>query len=396
MKKIIFMLINMNVGGTEKSLLNMIAEMSAEKYDITIIMLEEYGDFLGQIPKNVTIKYVDNYKYIKDIINEPPKKVLKDTINKKNYIEAFNLLILYFISKLKQDRSPLYKYVLRKNNTLDEIYDLAVAYAGPMDFITYYILENIKSRKKVQWIHFDVEKIGFNVNFAKKYYSKMDKVYVVSSEGKQKLLNLCSNLDGKVEVFLNVASKKIIKSQSREQSGFCDKFDGIRILTVGRLTYQKGQDLVIPVLARLVDEGYNVKWYCIGDGNLKSEYENLIKQYNVEDNFILLGQKKNPYPYMQECDIYVQPSRFEGYCTTVVEAKCLNKPIIVTNVNGSNEIIKENKTGLIVDIDEEEIYNATKLLLDNQTLRFELSKNIEKENVNTSKEINKLELVLSE
>ena len=395
MKKLLFMCINMNIGGTEKALLTMLNEIDDSKYDITLLMLEEYGGFLNEIPSFVKVKYVDEYKSIKPFVNEPPKILIKRLIKNKAYLTGLSTLLNYSISKITKNISYYYKYILKNIKGIDEEYDLAVAYAGPMDFITYFVLNKIKAKKKVQWIHFDINKIGFNRKFAKRNYKKFDKIFVVSEEGKEKLINLIPALNNKVEAFFNIISCNLIENMSKNEKSFDDLFDGVRILTVGRLSKEKGQELTINVLSRLKNEGYKVRWYCIGDGPEKDNYRNRIKSLDIENDYILLGSKLNPYPFMKDCDIYVQPSKHEGYCITLGEARCFDNPIVTTNFTGANEQIKNEITGLVCDISEQGIYQAIKRLLDNKELYKDIRSNLSNEIVDSTNEISKLEKLVS-
>ncbi|MGU8818089.1 glycosyltransferase [Clostridium perfringens] len=389
MKSILFMLINMNIGGTEKALINMLHELQKEKYKVTVLLLEKYGGFLNQIPDWVEVKYLDEYKNLKKYINEPPIKSVKELLIKKEYINAFNFFLSYCISKLKDDISYHYKYLLTDVSDLEEEYDIAVAYAGPMDFITYFIANKIRAKKRVQWIHFDISKIGFNKRFAEKMYSKFDKIFVVSEEGKNKLNRLIPSLSDKTEVFFNIISSTFIKNMAENEKGFNDNYNGIRILTVGRLSREKGQDITISVLEKLIKQGYEVRWYCIGEGNMKKELEDMVKNKNLQENYILLGSKRNPYPFMKECDIYVQSSRHEGYCITLAEARCFNNSIITTNFTGANEQIRNEKTGLIVNFNQDEMYKAIERIIKDRELRDYIGNNLGKELIDTSGEIEK-------
>lgn len=394
MKKLLFMCINMNIGGTEKALLTMLNEIDDSKYDITLLMLEEYGGFLNEIPSFVKVKYVDEYKSIKPFVNEPPKILIKRLIKNKAYLTGLSTLLNYSISKITKNISYYYKYILKNIKGIDEEYDLAVAYAGPMDFITYFVLNKIKAKKKVQWIHFDINKIGFNRKFAKRNYKKFDKIFVVSEEGKEKLINLIPALNNKVEAFFNIISCNLIENMSKNEKSFDDLFDGVRILTVGRLSKEKGQELTINVLARLKNEGYKVRWYCIGDGPEKYNYRNRIKRLDIENDYILLGSKLNPYPFMKDCDIYVQPSKHEGYCITLGEARCFDNPIVTTNFTGANEQIKNEVTGLVCDISEEGVYKSVKRLLDDKKLYGEIRRNLKSDIVDSTSEVAKLYKVI--
>lgn len=397
MIKVLFMIINMNIGGMEKALLNMISEMDSDKYEITILMLERYGGFLTEIPPYIKVRYLENYKEIKSILNQPPKYISLDLINKKQYIKAFNIYLLHVITKLINDRTIYYKYVFKNYKKEKEKYDIAIAYAGPTDYISYYVLNKINAAKKVQWIHFDITKIGFNCKFAKHQYKKFNKIFIVSDEAKKKFINELPTLRDKVETFHNIISIKNTEGDIKENLEFTDDFKGLRILTVGRLSIEKGQDLLIPVTRKLIDDGYNVKWYCLGEGNARDKYEKLIDKYKVKDNFILLGSSSNPYKYISQCDIYVQSSRHEGYCITLAEAKMFNKPILTTNFVGAAEQITHNKTGLICECNINDIYLKIKDLIVSEKLRNNFTNNLKnisnKQNIN---DVDKLEKVLWE
>ncbi|MFD2214018.1 glycosyltransferase [Metabacillus endolithicus] len=389
-KKILFMVINMNVGGTEKALLNMIAEFPKESYEITILMIEKYGGFLESIPNEIRVQYLFENQKIMDIIDNPPNKTALQLMKAGNFIRGFNILFTHFVSKVCRDRSIFFKYILKDFKGIEGKYDIAVAYAGPMEFISYFVANKIRANKRIQWVHFDVTKIGFNPKFAEKTYQKFDKVFVVSKEAKNKLINKIPSINKKTEVFYNIVSPKTVRLQSKNGSGFEENYNGLRILTVGRLANEKGQDIAIRVLARLIDNGYNVKWYCIGEGDARNDYEKLTEIYKLKDHFIFLGSKTNPYPYIAECDIYVQPSRYEGYCITLIEARCLSKPIVTTKVNGANEQIKSGETGFITEIDENSIYNSVEVLIKNQSLRNKFSQNLDNENLEQTKQMEKI------
>ena len=392
MTKILFMMINMNVVGMEKALLNMISEMDNKEYEVTILMLEKYGGFLEEIPSWVNIQYLEDYNNIKPMLNYPPKNVIRDLIKNNSYLRAFNLMIMHIITKLIDDRTLFYKYVFKDYKSIEDIYDIAVAYAGPTDYITYYVLNKINAKRKFQWIHFDITKVGFNRKFARNNYKRFDKIFIVSEEAKEKLINCIPELSNNMETFKNIVSKNNIFSKINNQHPYNDNFKGIRLITVGRLSEEKGQDILIPIVKRLNDDGYNIRWYCIGEGNLRKKCEELILKYEVGDKFILLGNINNPYNYINASDIYVQSSRHEGYCIALAEAKILNKPIVTTNFAGAKEQIINNKTGLISECNENDIYNNIKKLLDSEELRNRFKKNLKYDMDNYNNDLYKLKM----
>lgn len=379
-KKILFMVINMNIGGTEKALLNLISELPKEKFDTTILMLEKNGRFLDYIPGDVKVEHIKDYQEeLKMLINMPIKTSAKSAFKKRLYSKAFTLLIINLYTKITKDSTLFFKYILKDYPKLMDQYDLAVAFAGPMDFISYFVANKIKAQKKIQWIHFDVSKVGFNKGFASKVYQKFYKIFVVSEEGKNILIKKLPKLKYHIDTFNNIVSQNQIIKMADSGKGFDDDFNGIRILTVGRLSLEKGQDVTIEVLAKLKNAGYNVRWYCIGEGNAREYYEELITKSGLREDYILLGSNPNPYPFMKQCDLYVQPSRHEGYCITLAEARCFNNPIISTNFTGVSEQIKQNETGVIVPFDENSLFDAIKKVIDNGEIRVKFKQNLEKE-----------------
>lgn len=389
-KKILFMLINMNVGGTEKALLNMISEIPTEKYEITIYMLEKYGGFLNFFPEGVRLEYFKDYKSIKGTLNNPPHLTALDLLKRGKIVKSLKLICLHLISKVKGERSIFYKSILKSYPLIDEEYDIAVAYDGPMDFVSYFILHKVKAKKRVQWIHFDITKIGFNSKFASKIYKEFDRVFVVSEEANKQLIKRVPTIKGKTEVFLNIISPHLITNQLSDNDSFNDGFVGLRILTVGRLSEEKGQDLAIRVLAKLIKEGYKVKWYCLGEGKYQGKLQKLVEEFNLQESFVFLGADPNPYPYIEQCDIYVQPSRHEGYCISLAEARCLKKPIVTTKTAGAIGQIRNGETGIIVEINVTAIFTAVKTLVNNKDIRERISNNLKKEVYYSSFEIRKL------
>ena len=210
----------------------------------------------------------------------------------------------------------------------------------------------------------------------------------MSKEAGNQLNKLFPSMKNKIEHFPNILPSDLLESSYGK--GFDDNFNGLRILTVGRLSKEKGQDLIISVMARLIDEGLAVKWYCLGDGSSRKEYEEKINHYNLKESFLLLGSNPNPYPFIKQCDVYVQPSKHEGYCITLAEARKLCKPIITTDFIAAREQIVHGKTGLIVPYNELLMYQALKRLVNDQKLRAMFTSNLQKEMTSAFIDIGKI------
>ncbi|WP_424767284.1 glycosyltransferase [Paenibacillus sp. sgz302251] len=373
--KILFMLSSMNIGGVEKSLLSLLSIIPKDKYDVTILLLEKKGGFLDSIPEWVRIEETTWFEDVKPIIMESPKRTLKNYMNKKQYINIPSFVCSYLISKYLDNRFVYYQHVLKSVPHHINTYDVAVSYQGPTDIIDYYIANKVTATQKISWVHFDVYKHMMNQKLYEKLYKRFDKIFVVSKEAKNHLIAKIPTIKNKTDVFNNIVSSKIIHNMSKEPINLYDGFKGMKIVTVGRLSKEKGQDIAIYVLYKLLQEGYQVRWYCVGEGSARKEYERLIHQYNLVNDFILLGSTPNPYPIIANADIYVQTSRHEGYCLTLAEAKCLSKPIVTTNFTGANEQIKDGYNGFIVENDEG-LYEKIKYMIDNPFERNRLIKTL--------------------
>ena len=389
-KKILFMVSSMNIGGVEKSLLSLLAVIPKEKYEITILTLDKKGGFLEYIPNNVKLIEAEWFKYIKPIIMDSPQNIIKRYIKNYEFLKILSFIYSYFKSKKTNDRYIYYKHVLKSIPECKEKYDVAIAYAGPTEIIDAYISHKVKAEKKIAWVHFDISKHKINKKLYNNLYERFDKIFAVSNECKKKLDEIIPAVRNKSEVLFNIVSEDLINEMSESYVDFDDNYKGIKIITVGRLSKEKGQDLAIKALSKLKKDRYDVKWYCIGDGNSRREFERLIKEYNLEGDFLLLGATSNPYPYIKSADIYVQTSRHEGYCLTLAEAKALNKPIITTNFIGAYEQIKDNENGIIVDCNENDLADAIKKLIDEKEICSRFSNKLREEKIDTTNEINKL------
>lgn len=388
-KKILFMVSSMNIGGVEKSLLSLLSVMPKDKYDITVLTLEKKGGFLDYIPSYITVEEAAWFKEIKPIIMESPQRTIKKYLKENKVFKILTFIYSYYKSKNTDNRYIYYKNILKSIPENEDEYDVAIAYAGPTEIIDAYITHKVKAKKKIGWVHFDISKHKINEKLYENLYEKFDKIFTVSNEANKKLNEIIPSTVNKSEVLLNIISKELINEMAKEDINFDNEFDGVKIVTVGRLSKEKGQDLAIKALANLKKDGYKVRWYCVGEGNSREEYESLIKDNKLEEDFILLGATPNPYPYIKNSDIYVQTSRHEGYCLTLAEAKCLCKPIVTTNFTGAYEQLDNNINGIIVEYNEYEIYNAVKKILSNNNLKNKLIKNLIDKDINTISEINK-------
>lgn len=357
MKRVLFVLNNMNIGGTEKAFLNYINTLSYEEYEITLLLLEKCGGFLPFVPDKVQVQVMDEYNRMKSEIMDPPLIVAKNYVRSGKLIQATIIVTLHTLFKITNDRTPYYKYVLR-GKQLEEKYDIAIAYCGPFDFLTVFILFFVEAKKKIQWVHFDVSKFNFNKKICRKLYPKFDEIRIVSDEARSQLIRRIPEISRKVIVHPNVVSAEQCRKMAEMGEGFTDGFKGIHIVTVGRLSEEKGQDIIPEVASQLKYNGINFKWYLIGNGKLRPTIEKMCKKCSVEDDIVFLGTQVNPYRFLQEADLYVQTSKHEGYCITLAEAKVFNIPIVSTECAGAHEQLDGIEHCIVVERNTNNLVNA--------------------------------------
>lgn len=389
MKKILFVINSLTIGGSEKSLVSLLNCIDYNKYQVDLLMFKKGEDFDKYIPEEVNVLEVpDYYKFIYD-----KRYKLKFNEKLRYSLCRLNTSINLRTNKKIQSEQILYKHHKNVLKKVEGSYDVAIAYSQGLP--TYFVADKVEAKKKIAWINCDYATTGYDKDLDELFYNKFDKIVAVSETIKKSILEIKPKYKDKIEVILDIVNPMLIESMADEEIVLEDK-SYINILTVARLIiHYKGYDMAIKSAKILKDKGYKFKWYVVGEGEHRKEIESLIIQNGLEDQFILLGKMENPYPYMKNCDIYVQPSRKEGFGLTVIEAKILKKPIVCTNFNTAKEIINNGQDGLIVDINEYDLYIGIKKYLEDIQFRKKIEYNLDnKEKYTSLDEIKKIYNIL--
>lgn len=395
-KKILFLTPHMISGGVEKSLINLLHCLPEEAYEVTVMMVKARGPFLKYIPDWVKIEELPLSEDTKtELLTGGARASVLRYLKKKDYFKALQV----FLKKtLLKDPVP---ELMQPFSTVEELgnpFDFAIVYHMHMPFLIKYGAHRVQASKKAAWIHNDFSNSGFNPKPISKDLECFNYFFAVSTQLEAEFKTFFPELGNRTRVMYNIISRNTIYSLAKsEKVSFPHlKENETALLSIGRLDKQKGFDLAVKVCANLKKRGYAIKWYVLGEGKERKKLEELIKSYGVQDYFFLEGFKENPYPYLMKCDLYIQPSRHEGYCTTVIEAKCLAKPIISTRVAGAEEQINPNETGLLVHFDGNEMTAAVEHMLNNVQLREMFTERLKKQQIDTDIEINKLMNLINE
>ncbi len=363
MKKILFGITSLTLGGAERVLVDIANEIKDE-YQVEIFTIYSDGVLEKQIDPKIKIKSLYNFSY------NSMSKIQKILVP---------IRILMFKKKIYN------KYVF-------DNYDTEVAFLEGAISRIFSIRNKRKERRsgkvtrKIVWIHNDIAKVfGENLKAKlkmyvdKKTYSKYDRLIFVSNDNLNSFNKIYKDIRNdllepiKKEVVYNYIDRNKIIEKSKENIDMEFSENQINFLTVARLVKQKGIDRIIKVSSKLKKNGLTHKFYVIGEGPERKELEKLIKENGLEETFILLGAKTNPYPYVKKADYFCLLSHFEGYPIVLEEAKILNINILITNTAARESLQKYDK-GQIIENNEDDIYEKMKDILENKiTTKKELN-----------------------
>jgi len=372
MKKILFLIPKMNNAGTEQALLNFLSVIDKSKYKITIGLVSNEGVWQHRIPSECeSFQIPMTEKLRKRLLLGGTKANIFCKLKRGN---LFGAIKIYFDSRIFKKFNAATNVKWDKIEQLQDEYELAVCYMVHEPFLFDYCALKVKANKKVAFVHNDFATTGYDLGRSK-YINRYDHFYTVSEKLKKELSEFAN--ESKISVFHNIVPVDTIRTKAEQEFDNPYSKENINLLSIGRLNHQKGFDLALDVLSILKREYNNIKWYIVGTGELEQELKDKSDKLGLTDDFVFLGATDNPYPYIKHCDIYVQPSRHEGYCTTVNEARVLSKPIVATDVSGTLEMLTNNATGLVTKIDVTDISDAIKKLVEDESLRKKFKNNLQ-------------------
>lgn len=385
MKKSILIVIDaLRCGGAERSLISFLGLIDPSLYKIDLLLFSQDGEFQSELPNSVNIISPTGYLKDRSIFKLLKKIALRQLVVR---IKSAFLMHINRSSKIHPSER-LWKIINYVIDPIDYKYDVAIAYS--QGFPTYFVMDKVTSIKKVAWINSEIHKAGYSHRFNEKYYKRYDRVVSVSEPLSLALIKEYELLKNKITTIYDIIDENFILNQA-QKTGFDNNYAGVKLLTVGRLVSQKGYDIALQAAKILKDNGCSFCWYIIGDGPEKEKILDLISIYKLDGYFELLGLKTNPYPFINECDIYVQTSRSEGFGLTLSEAKILNKPIVTTNFTTAFNQITDGKNGLIADMRGDDVAEKIlKLLNDKQLIPFLIEQTKKGKNKESETELNKI------
>lgn len=398
--KILFVINTLGRAGAESALISLLNALDPRQYDIYLYVILAQGEMRQEIPSYVKLcnpQFDEQSVLTGEGRRQMRRTILKSFFRNGHLFSKSCYLICTLAQMIARKRilpdKLLWRVLSDGGFRFDQTFDLAVAYLEGAS--TYYVADHVKAKKKAAFVHIDYENSGYTPFMDRDCYEKMDAIFTVSDEVRYHFLNSYPKYQEKTKVFHNLIDQKRIRRLAKESSGFDDDYDGIRILTVGRLTYQKAYDIAVQAMKLVKDAGCRARWYVLGEGDERKAIEKKIAQLGLTFDFVLLGSMKNPYPYYERADIYVHATRFEGKSIAIQEAQILGCPVIASDCNGNREQIEDKVDGLLCELTPQSIADSILFLAQNPEIRKAYAAAAKKKNVQHKKDLDQLLQLIS-
>lgn len=394
--RILFVMHYLEIGGAETALIGLLNAIDYSRYDVDLFLHSHHGEMMQFVPKEVNLlPEIPVYAQIE----RPMKAVLKDgyirmvaarmraKMKTKRYMKQH--AVKETTAGLQFTAGAVTSMLPVINPTVE--YDLAISFLQPHNIVR----DKVRAKKKACWIHTDYSVMDVNAEFELPVWSAFDYVVSISNDVTKTFLQAFPTLESKIVLVENILSPIFVRQRAEEFDALPElyKYQGdckcLNILTIGRFTYQKNLEN-IPDISHQMADAINFRWFIMGYGPDEMLIRHNIAEAGMEDHVIILGKKTNPYPYIKACDIYVQPSRYEGKSVTVREAQMLYKPVIVTNYPTASSQIKDGKDGVIVPMDNQGCAEGIVNLLRNKAKQEEIINYLKIHDYGNETEVKKL------
>lgn len=377
-KKILFVINTMGQGGAEMALLELLCRMDPDQYEMSLLVLLGQGELIDRVPSYVRLlnKNYDNTSVLTEEGRRHLRRhMMKILLGRGALFREFPYLAkqMYLMLKARKRKKLLLDKLLWRiaaigAPVIKEHFDMAVAYLEGGS--AYYVADYVDADIKAGFIHIDYVKAGYTRSLDRDCYLKFDKVFCVSDEVRAVFETVYP--EAECEVFHNLISQDKIRERAKEPGGFQDGFQGVRILTVGRLNAQKALDVSIGAMGILKERGIQARWYVLGEGDERERLEAYIRQLHLEEDFLLPGTVSNPYPYFAQADLYVHATRYEGKSIAIQEAQTLGCAVLVSDCSGNREQVEDGVDGLLCEFTETAIAEGILRFLSDAGLREQI------------------------
>lgn len=378
---ILFVIGSLNAGGAEKSLTSLLNSFPVDRYNIDLMLLRKEGLFLPLVPDKVNV--IEAPVELQILTRKPSELGFYKKLPVKYWFKK-----VFRVLRAKYNKGKLNLLQLLWNSWKNDIpefykkYDVAVSY---MDGTTnYFVIDKVKATRKYLWVHSDYNTMICDREMDGRYFAAADAVVTISPLCRDSLVREFPQLDDKFKSLENISNPDFILSlaDSPIDNPVFNDSTVPRIVSVGRMTSEKGYLLSIEAARKLVSRGVNFNWFIIGDGPQRPELEARIQEYSLQNHIHLLGLQSNPYYFLRRSNLFVQASSYEGKSIAIDEAKIMRLPIVVTDFATVHDAITSGCNGLIVKQTASSLADGIMTCLNDENLSARFRKALDEENVN--------------
>lgn len=395
-KRLLIVSHTLELGGAEKSLIGLLNALDPNICDIDLFLLRQEGELMGEIPSYINLlpqipAYTVLARPVKDTLKEGHIILSAARIAGKIAASMYERLHKYTDSDVALEYSHKFTCLFMPKIKPDKEYDLAISFLTPH----YFVAQKVRAKKKIAWIHTDYSYVQVDVSSEIAMWRVYDYIVSISDAVTDSFLAIFPELKDKIILIENILPERLVKKQA---DAFSVKNEmlatGLRLLSIGRFCNAKNFDNVPDICRRLRERGLDITWYLIGFGGDETLIKKRIQETGMQDYVKILGKKGNPYPYIKECDVYVQPSRYEGKCVTVREAQMMGKPVVITNYETAKSQLEDGVDGVILPLDNQKCADGIFDLLKRNGLLDLLASNCQKRDYSNANEVEKIYRIL--
>lgn len=397
MKRILFVINTLGRAGAETALVELLRNLCADfpEYEISLYVIMGQGEMIGQLPSRVRL--LNPCINSQSVLEKEGKKIMIKTVLTAFFRNGSFFGKLRYALRIWRDGKKgekvrtdkvLWRVLSDGAHRFDETFDLAVAWLEGAS--AYYVADHVNAARKCGFVHIDYESAGYTRKMDLNCWECFDRIFTVSDEVREHFTAFYPEYGAKTEVFHNIINHEAILDRAKEAGGFTDEYDGARLLTVGRLTYQKAYDIAIDAMKLLKDSGHHARWYVLGEGDQRRVLEKKIAALGLKEDFLLPGAVENPFPYYAQADLYIHATRFEGKSIAIQEAQILGCAVIASDCNGNREQIQDGQDGILCDLTPQAIADHISELLKDEGKRRALGQAAAAKGMGTKQDLQRL------
>jgi glycosyltransferase involved in cell wall biosynthesis len=386
----------MELGGAERALLGLLNAIDTNKVDVDLFLNQHTGAFMPLIPSKINLlpeipAYSAIERSIKTVLREGQWGVLLGRVIGKIRYKRY----LRSVGRRRDGSATQYVFdgvspFLPSLKYLGH-YDMAISFLDP----PHIVQDKVDASLRMEWIHTDWSTVEVNEKLVEPRWGRNDYIVSISEAVTEQFLKRFPQFKDKIIEIHNILSPAYVRSQALLEEDMCEfNPEGVTLCSVGRIAYLKNFDNIPHIAKIMKDRGLKFHWFVVGPGNHES-IDMTIRYNRVEDCVHFVGPKTNPYPWMNACDIYVQPSRYEGHSVTVREAQILCKPVVITAYPTASSQIQNGVDGIICGMKNESIAEAILSLISDQQKQQDLTRYLTTHDYGNEREVEKLYQILN-